>query len=487
MKLLFDLLYNARILEVRGTTHVAVEHIALDSRQVKPLGLFVAIEGSVVDGHAFIDQAIQAGAACVICERMPEDTPEHVTVVQVKSSAAALGQVAAAFYDHPSKEMKVVAVTGTNGKTTTVTLLHQLYRLMDRKAGMLGTVENRIVDRIVPATHTTPDALNLQGLLREMADAGCTHVFMEASSHAIAQERIAGTHFEGAVFTNITHDHLDYHGDFNGYIRAKKQLFDRLSTSAFAAVNADDPHAVDMGSDTKANVVPMAVQGVADERARLVENQITGLVLHLDGQELYSQLVGGFNASNLLAVYAVSKMLGADKMQTLTQMSLLRSPAGRFERVPARDGITAIVDYAHTPDALENVLTTIAHVRTGGEHVITVVGCGGDRDVKKRPLMAQTAAKGSDRVILTSDNPRSEDPNLILRDMEEGLGPIEKESAFESWIAGRPSGPLQPWPNRVTSSSSPERATKPTKKLEGNGIHLTIDSKPKKLLPQPLE
>lgn len=430
MKLLSDLLYDARILEVRGTTHVAVEHIAIDSRQVQPLGLFVAIPGATVDGHDYIDQAIQAGAACVLCERMPEHTPDHVTVIQVKSTASALGHVASAFHNHPSHDMKVVAVTGTNGKTTTVTLLHQLYRLLDRKAGLIGTVENRIVDRVVPATHTTPDALSLQALLRDMADAGCTHVFMEASSHAIVQERITGTHLDGAVFTNITHDHLDYHGDFNNYIKAKKQLFDRLPSSAFAVLNNDDAHAEDMAADTKARVVTMAIQGVADERGRLVENQINGLVLHLDGQELYSQLVGGFNASNLLAVYVVSKMLGTDKLNALTQMSLLKPPAGRFERVPARDGITAIVDYAHTPDALNNVLKTISHVRTGGEKVITVVGCGGNRDAQKRPVMARSAADGSDRVILTSDNPRDEDPAQILRDMEAGLDPIEKRKCL---------------------------------------------------------
>ena len=430
MKLLSDLLYEARILEVRGTTHVAVEHIAIDSRQVQPLGLFVAIPGATVDGHDYIDQAIQAGAACVLCERMPEHTPDHVTVIQVKSTANALGHVASAFHNHPSHDMKVVAVTGTNGKTTTVTLLHQLYRLLDRKAGLIGTVENRIVDRVVPATHTTPDALSLQALLRDMADAGCTHVFMEASSHAIVQERITGTQLDGAVFTNITHDHLDYHGDFNNYIKVKKQLFDRLPSSAFAVLNNDDAHAEDMAADTKARVVTMAIQGVADERGRLVENQINGLVLHLDGQELYSQLVGGFNASNLLAVYVVSKMLGTDKLNALTQMSLLKPPAGRFERVPARDGITAIVDYAHTPDALNNVLKTISHVRTGGEKVITVVGCGGNRDVQKRPVMARSAADGSDRVILTSDNPRDEDPAQILRDMEAGLDPIEKRKCL---------------------------------------------------------
>ena len=430
MKLLSDLLYDARILEVRGTTHVAVEHIAIDSRQVQPLGLFVAIPGATVDGHDYIDQAIQAGAACVLCERMPEHTPDHVTVIQVKSTASALGHVASAFHNHPSNDMKVVAVTGTNGKTTTVTLLHQLYRLLDRKAGLIGTVENRIVDRVVPATHTTPDALSLQALLRDMADAGCTHVFMEASSHAIVQERITGTQLDGAVFTNITHDHLDYHGDFNNYIKAKKQLFDRLPSSAFAVLNNDDAHAEDMAADTKARVVTMAIQGVADERGRLVENQINGLVLHLDGQELYSQLVGGFNASNLLAVYVVSKMLGTDKLNALTQMSLLKPPAGRFERVPARDGITAIVDYAHTPDALNNVLKTISHVRTGGEKVITVVGCGGNRDAQKRPVMARSAADGSDRVILTSDNPRDEDPAQILRDMEAGLDPIEKRKCL---------------------------------------------------------
>ena len=430
MKLLSDLLYDARILEVRGTTHLAVEDIAVDSRRVKPLGVFVAVPGTVVDGHDFIPQALAAGAAGIVCERMPEEVPAHVTVIQVKSSAAALGHMAAAFHDHPSREMKVVAVTGTNGKTTTVSLLHQLYRLLDRKVGMLGTVENRIVDKVMPATHTTPDALSLQALLREMADAGCSHVFMEASSHAIVQERITGTHLAGAVFTNITHDHLDYHGDFNGYIAAKKQLFDRLPASAFAAVNNDDPHAEDMVADTRAKVVTLAVQGVADERARMVENQISGLVLALDGQELYSQLVGGFNASNLLAVYVVSKMLGADKMNALTQMSLLKPPAGRFERVPARDGITAIVDYAHTPDALDNVLKTIAHVRTGGEKVITVVGCGGDRDTAKRPVMARSATSGSDRVILTSDNPRTEDPAAILKDMEAGLDPIARRKCL---------------------------------------------------------
>ena len=430
MKLLSDLLYDVRILEVRGTTRMAVEHISIDSREVQPLGLFVAIPGTLLDGHDFIVQAVAAGAACVICERMPDQTPDHVTVIQVKSSAKALGHVAAAFYDYPSRDMKVVAVTGTNGKTTTVTLLHQLYRLLDRKAGMLGTVENRIVDRAVPATHTTPDALSLQALLREMADAGCTHVFMEASSHAIAQERIEGTQLSGAVFTNITHDHLDYHGDFDGYIKAKKKLFDQLPASAFAAVNNDDPHAEDMVAETKAKVVTMAVQNMADERARLTENQITGLVLHLDGQELYSSLVGGFNASNLLAVYVVSKMLGMDKINALTQMSLLKAPAGRFERIPARDGITAIVDYAHTPDALDNVLKTISHVRNGGEKVITVVGCGGDRDATKRPVMARSAAGRSDRVILTSDNPRSEDPRTILHEMEQGLDPIEKRKCL---------------------------------------------------------
>ena len=430
MKLLSDLLYDARILEVRGTTNLAVEDVAVDSRKVKPLGLFVAVPGTVVDGHDFIPQALAAGAAGIVCERMPKDVPDHVTVVQVKSSADALGHIAAAFHEHPSTDMKVVAVTGTNGKTTTVSLLHQLYRLMDRKAGMIGTVENRVVDKVVPATHTTPDALTLQALLREMVDAGCTHCFMEASSHAIDQSRMAGVQLAGAVFTNITHDHLDYHGDFNAYIKAKKRLFDDLPSGAFAAINADDPHAEDMVADTKAKVVTMAVQGVADERARLIENQITGLVLHMDGQELYSQLVGGFNASNLLAVYVVTKMLGTDKMNALTQISLLKPPAGRFERVPARDSITAIVDYAHTPDALDNVLKTIAHVRTGGEKVITVVGCGGDRDAAKRPVMARSATNGSDRVILTSDNPRSEDPNRILRDMEAGLDPIDKRKCL---------------------------------------------------------
>ena len=430
MKLLSDLLYDARILEVRGTTHVAVEHIAVDSRQVQPLGLFVAIQGTVVDGHDFIDQAIASGAACVICERMPEETPEHVTVIQVKSSANALGHVSAAFHDHPSRDMKVVAVTGTNGKTTTVTLLHQLYRLLDRKAGMLGTVENRIVDRVIPATHTTPDALSLQALLREMADAGCTHVFMEASSHAIVQDRIAGTHFAGAVFTNITHDHLDYHGDFNAYIQAKKGLFDLVGVDAFALYNQDDSHGPDMVLDCKGRVKDYALTSMADYRGRVVENTLEGLQLHLNGHDLYSQLIGDFNAYNLLAVYAVAVELGMDQLDVLTHLSLLKPPAGRFERVQAPEGITAIVDYAHTPDALDNVLKTIDAFRAGETQVITVVGCGGNRDKTKRPVMARVAAQWSDRVFLTSDNPRDEEPEAIINDMRAGLDPIDAKKCI---------------------------------------------------------
>ncbi len=432
MKLLKDLIYDARIKEIQGTTNVAVEGISIDSRVIKPMSLFVAICGTQVDGHDYIKQAITNGATTVVCERTPEDfrRPESVTVVIVKNSAVALGFIASAYYDHPSHEMKVVAVTGTNGKTTIVTLLHGLLRLLDRKTGLVGTIENRINNKIIDATHTTPDALTLQCLFRDMVDSGCKFCFIEASSHAIVQNRLSGTTFAGAVFTNITHDHLDYHETFDKYLAAKKQLFDSLPANAFALINSDDPYFEDLVFDCKAEKTTYGVSSMADFKARIIENQLQGLHLHLDGQDLYSRLVGGFNASNLAAVYGVSKLLGLDGLETLTQMSLLTPPPGRFELVQSPDGITAIVDYAHTPDALDNILRTIATFRTGGERLITVVGCGGDRDVTKRPVMARVAASGSDRVFLTSDNPRTEDPGMILADMTSGLDPIDKNKCI---------------------------------------------------------
>ena len=331
---------------------------------------------------------------------------------------------------YKKKPFNIIAVTGTNGKTTIVTLLHGLLRLLDRKTGLVGTIENRINNKIIDATHTTPDALTLQSLFRDMVDSGCKFCFIEASSHAIVQNRLSGTTFAGAVFTNITHDHLDYHETFDKYLAAKKQLFDSLPANAFALINSDDSHFEDLVFDCKAEKTTYGVASMADFKARIIENQLQGLHLHLDGQDLYSRLVGGFNASNLAAVYGVSKLLGLDGLETLTQMSLLTPPPGRFELVQSPDGITAIVDYAHTPDALDNILRTIATFRTGGERLITVVGCGGDRDITKRPIMARVAATGSDRVFLTSDNPRTEDPGMILADMTSGLDPIDKSKCI---------------------------------------------------------
>lgn len=427
MKILKDLLYDARISEIHGTTHTAVEGISIDSRMVKPMGLFVAIKGTQVDGHDFIKQAITNGATTVICEHIDDELirPKSVTFVVVKNSSTALGNIASAYYDYPTNDMKVIAVTGTNGKTTTVTLLHTLFRMLDRKSGLIGTVENRIVDKIVKATHTTPDALSLQELFREMVNLGCKFCFIEASSHAIDQNRLAGTKISGAVFTNITHDHLDYHKTINNYIIAKKKLFDMLPANAFALVNADDNNHQDMTTDCKAKVSTYGISSMADIKGKIVENQLHGLHIHIDGQDLYSRLVGEFNASNLLAVYGVAKLLGFDELDTLTQMSLLKSPAGRFEIVQSKNGITAIVDYAHTPDALENVLRTVLNFKKDQDRLITVVGCGGDRDAAKRPIMARVAAHGSDRVFLTSDNPRTEEPASILEDMKSGLDPIE--------------------------------------------------------------
>jgi UDP-N-acetylmuramoyl-L-alanyl-D-glutamate--2,6-diaminopimelate ligase len=436
MKLLKDILYGARITTVVGSTHIAVESVVADSRKVKPFGCFVAIAGQAVDGHAHIPAAIRAGAAVVVCEQLPseDDQSNQVVYIQVENSRSALGHMASNYHNNPSERLKIVAVTGTNGKTTVATLLHRLARLFDRKAGLVSTVENRIVDKVVPATHTTPDPVGLQQLFSDMLEAGCTHCFIEASSHALDQHRLAGTSMTGAVFTNITHDHLDYHGDFNAYIGAKKSLFDHLPATAFALTNADARHAETMVQGTKAKVVSYGTQQVADHKTRIVENGLSGLHLHIEGQDLYTRLIGEFNASNLTAVYAVAKELGWNALDTLTHLSLLDAPEGRMQQVRGgQSDVHAIVDYAHTPDALRKVLETLQTVRKSGPSVATgeesrifcVVGCGGDRDRTKRPMMAQTAANLSDLVILTSDNPRSEDPNAIIAEMKEGLDPIQ--------------------------------------------------------------
>jgi UDP-N-acetylmuramoyl-L-alanyl-D-glutamate--2,6-diaminopimelate ligase len=425
-----EILYGTRIKEIQGNTHVAIEDIAFDSRKIRAFSLFVAIPGTQVDGFLYISKAVENGATAVVCQRMPEQLIKGVSYVLVHDAAMALGQIAAQFYDEPSTKMKVVAVTGTNGKTTTVSLLHRLFRSMDRKAGMLSTVENRIVDDVVPATHTTPDALQMQQMFREMADAGCKYVFMEASSHSIHQHRLAGTKLAGAVFTNITHEHLDYHGDFNGYIKAKKGLFDILDSDAFALYNQDDSHGADMVHDCKAKVRDYALTSMADFRGKIVENQLGGLHLHINGHDLYSRLIGGFNAYNLLSVFAIATELDMEQLDVLTHMSLLNPPPGRFEQVQVSNDITAVVDYAHTPDALDNVLKTIDSFRAGETQVITVVGCGGNRDKTKRPIMAKVAAQWSDRVFLTSDNPRNEDPDAIIDDMRSGLDPIDAKKCI---------------------------------------------------------
>lgn len=424
MKLLKDILFRARIQEVSGSTHVAVEHITMDSRNVQPLSLFVAVPGVTVDGHQFISLAVEKGATAVVCERLPDNLNPNVTYIKVQNSAEALGYIAANFYDNPSEKMEIIAVTGTNGKTTTATLLYNLFRKLGFKAGLLSTVVNKVNDKIIPATHTTPDAISLNKLLAEMVNDGCGYCVMEASSHALHQHRLTGTIIKGALFTNITHDHLDYHKTFNEYIKAKKILFDTLPSASFAIVNHDDKHSEVMLQNCKARKKTMALHSMADYKAKILENGFSGLHLHIDSQELYTQLIGGFNAYNILAVYAASMELGFDKIEVLTALSTLSAPEGRFQYVKSDNGITAIVDYAHTPDALKNVLKTIKDIRTGNESVITLVGCGGDRDKTKRPEMARIAAELSDRLVLTSDNPRSENPDTIIQEMKEGLDPV---------------------------------------------------------------
>ncbi|MCB0794184.1 MAG: UDP-N-acetylmuramoyl-L-alanyl-D-glutamate--2,6-diaminopimelate ligase [Flavobacteriales bacterium] len=430
MKLLKDILYRTRIDQVVGATNTAIEQIAFDSRKVVPFTAFVAIPGTRTDGHEHIADAVGRGATAVICERIPEEPAKGVTYVKVSNSAHALAIMAANFHDHPSRKLKLVGVTGTNGKTSVVTMLHRLYRALGRKTGMIGTVETRVGQRLEPSTHTTPDPIRLNELLAAMVEERCTHCFMEVSSHALVQDRVTGLEFDLAVFTNITHDHLDYHGSFADYIKAKKRLFDELSGEAMALVNADDPNSRVMVQNTKASKRSFALHELADHRARVVENQLNGLHLHIDGHDVYTRLVGAFNASNLLAVYSSAVLLGEAPLTILTALSDIAPPPGRFQLVPAKSEVMGIVDYAHTPDALKNVLATLREVCAQGERVITVVGCGGDRDRQKRPEMARIAAQNSDLVVLTSDNPRSEDPMSIIEEMRTGLSTSDATRAY---------------------------------------------------------
>ena len=407
--------------------HQEISHLCFDSRQAKAGSLFFAIPGTQVDGHQFLPQVFSQGCRACVVEKIPDAVPEGVLILQVRDSNEAMALVASAFYGNPSTQLNLVGITGTNGKTTSVTLLFELFKALGHRCGLISTVQNKIEDRIIPATHTTPDALSLNALLAEMLASGCTHVFMEVSSHAVVQKRIFGLTFKGAIFSNITRDHLDFHETFDAYIKAKKGFFDALPKSAFALTNVDDKRGAVMLQNTKAQKASYGILESADFKAKIKANVLSGLQLELDGSEIHAQLIGQFNAYNLLAIYATAILLGENKEEVLIALSGLRTAPGRFEQMHGPDHKMAIVDYAHTPDALENVLKTIQAIRQKHQRIITVVGCGGNRDAGKRPIMAALAAQYSDQVVLTSDNPRFEDPELILDQMQGGI-PTADES-----------------------------------------------------------
>ena len=420
------ILFGVALREVIGSTNQEIVDIQIDSRLIQAGTAFVAIKGVQVDGHQFITTAIEKGATVIVCETLPATTKEGITYIVVANTQEAVALMAHQFYGQPSTKIKLVGVTGTNGKTTVATLLFKLFSEMGYTCGLVSTVQNQIGDRIIPATHTTPDAIRLNALLAEMVAAGCSHVFMESSSHAIHQHRITGLQFTGAAFTNITHDHLDYHETFEEYVRVKKAFFDHLGPTAFAITNLDDPNGAVMLANTKAKQYSYALHAPAPYKGKILENQLTGLVLNVNEKEVHCRLIGTFNAYNFLAVYGIAIQLGEQSEQVLTVLSALTGAEGRFDYIISSKNSIGIVDYAHTPDALQNVLETIAKLKKGGETVITVVGCGGDRDKTKRPVMAQVACDLSDKVIFTSDNPRSEDPNQIIKDMELGLSSAAK-------------------------------------------------------------
>ena len=426
MKPLNILLKALRSCELTGNPAVNVTEILFDSRAVSAqeegaTQLYVAQRGTQTDGHKYIPAAVAQGCRAVVCETLPDTLDEQVCYIKVADSSVALGQLADAFYDHPSRKLKLVGITGTNGKTTTVTLLHRLFMLAGHKAGLLSTIVNRIGDEEIPATHTTPDAVELNSLLAKMVDNQCEYCFMEVSSHALCQHRVSGLRFAGAIFSNITHDHLDFHKTFANYIAAKKSFFDKLPKTAFALTNIDDKNGKVMVQNTKASIHTYSLRTAANFKGMVMENAFTGLHMRINNREVYFKLCGKFNAYNLLAIYGAAILLGLDEDEVLTTMSMLDSAAGRFQMLRSQDGGTAIVDYAHTPDALENVLKTIRDIVGKEAEVITVVGCGGDRDALKRPEMAEIACRYSSKVLLTSDNPRTEDPQAILNDMMKGI------------------------------------------------------------------
>ena len=421
MMKLKDILTNCNLLEIVGEKDVDVVDITFDSRKVSQGTLFFAVKGTQVDGHDYIDGAIEKGASVIVCEKLPRKKAENVTYVKVDNSAYVLGVGASNFFGNPSEKLKLVGVTGTNGKTTIATLLYRLFSEAGYNCGLLSTIENIVNREVIPSTHTTPDPIELNTLLQQMVERECEYVFMEVSSHSVAQDRIAGLHFAGGIFTNLTHDHLDYHKTMANYRNAKKKFFDGLPQSAFALTNLDDKNGAFMLQNTQARKLSYALKHDADFKGVIMESHFDGMLLKVNGTEMFTQLVGGFNASNLLAIYGAATALGFNKDELLVEISKLRGANGRFDMVHSEQGIVGIVDYAHTPDALENVLVTINEVRCHKETLITVVGCGGNRDTTKRPEMAAVAVKLSDRVILTSDNPRNEDPDEIIRQMKAGV------------------------------------------------------------------
>jgi UDP-N-acetylmuramoyl-L-alanyl-D-glutamate--2,6-diaminopimelate ligase len=420
-----EILYKVSITKVVGITNVEVADIVSESSKIKDSSLFIAIKGTVFDGHDYIDSAIEDGAVVVVVEDIPKILNEKVTYAQVEDSNIALGIIAANFYDNPSEKIKLVGVTGTNGKTSIVSLLSQLFGMLNVKVGMLSTIQNRIIDTISPSTHTTPDALQLNFLLNKMIKEGCEYCFMEVSSHAIAQGRISGLNFAGGVFTNLTQDHLDYHNTFAEYRDVKKSFFDSLPETAFSLINKDDKNGIKMLEGTKAKKCTYSLKSVSDYKCRVLENQFEGMLLNIKKVDVWVKLIGDFNAYNILSAYAVANLFGFEDNQVLTAMSMLTAAEGRFQYLQSEEKIIAIVDYAHTDDALKNVISTINNIRTNTEELITVVGCGGDRDKTKRPLMASVACNLSNQVILTSDNPRSENPDAIIEDMMRNLDPVQ--------------------------------------------------------------
>ncbi|MEI6122234.1 MAG: UDP-N-acetylmuramoyl-L-alanyl-D-glutamate--2,6-diaminopimelate ligase [Bacteroidota bacterium] len=422
-----DIINKSGIIEIIGSTNKPILSISFNSVDTSDGCLFVAIKGTKVDGHAFISEAINRGAVGIVCEKLPEQKFPNVTYIKVQNSSYALGQICSSFYNHPSAKIKLIGVTGTNGKTTTASLLYKMFILLGYKVGLISTICNKINNENFPASHTTPDSLILNKLINRMVERGCEYCFMEVSSHAVCQERIVGLNFSGGIFSNITHDHLDYHKTFENYILAKKRFFDSLPTDAFALTNIDDRNGNVMIQNTKAKKYTYSLLLPADFKCKILENQVSGMHLNLDGNEVWCNLVGSFNAYNLTAIYATALLLNQNKVEVLTALSSLTAVEGRFESFKDKNNVVAIVDYAHTPDALKNILSTIISMRSGKEKIITVVGAGGDRDKTKRPEMARIVADMSDRVILTSDNPRSETPEAIIDEMITGVDLTKKQ------------------------------------------------------------